>query len=109
MRNLASQRCTNHADREAVAICLACKRYFCRECITEHDDRLICASCLRKMSGSARPVRLQGMRLLKAFQFFVAIMLIWLFFFLTGKALLALPASFHEGTLWTSSWLEEDK
>ena len=30
-----------------------------------------------------------------------------LIFFLLGKALLALPSSFHEGTLWQDPWLEK--
>ena len=48
--NLTFQRCFNHAAREAVARCPACGHYFCRECITEHDDRVICAACLRKLA-----------------------------------------------------------
>jgi hypothetical protein len=30
----------------------------------------------------------------------------WFFFYLIGEALLALPTSFHEGTLWQSRWFE---
>ena len=36
----------NHAAREAVARCPECTRYFCRECVTEHDGRLMCRACL---------------------------------------------------------------
>ncbi|MBT8374528.1 MAG: rhomboid family protein, partial [Deltaproteobacteria bacterium] len=35
MKDLALQRCNNHGQREAVARCPKCRRYFCRECITE--------------------------------------------------------------------------
>lgn len=31
-----------------MARCPECRRFFCRECVTEHDDQLLCASCLRK-------------------------------------------------------------
>ena len=45
---LAHQRCFNHATREAVARCPECHHFFCRECITEHDDRVLCTGCLKK-------------------------------------------------------------
>src|SRR5580658_7631208 len=35
---LLDQRCFNHDLREAVAQCPSCKRFFCRECVTEHAD-----------------------------------------------------------------------
>src|SRR5438132_254763 len=50
MEILARQRCLNHLNREAVARCPECKRFFCRECVTEHEDRLICAACLKKLA-----------------------------------------------------------
>ena len=50
MQNLAHQRCFNHAVREAVARCPECGQCFCRECITEHDDRVVCAACLKKLT-----------------------------------------------------------
>src|ERR1700722_16968074 len=45
---VSTGRCSNHAERLAVARCLACRNSFCRECVTEHDGRLTCAACLRK-------------------------------------------------------------
>jgi hypothetical protein len=50
MSALVHQRCFNHATREAVARCPQCSQFFCRECITEHDDRVICAACLKKLA-----------------------------------------------------------
>ena len=49
---LARERCWNHAAREAVCRCPGCARFFCRECVTEHDARLLCASCV---AGQAAP------------------------------------------------------
>ena len=46
MTALAHQRCFNHALREAAARCPGCGNFFCRECVTEHDDRVLCAACL---------------------------------------------------------------
>jgi len=53
VQDLAYQRCLNHTFREAVARCPECGHYFCRECITEHEDRVVCASCLRKLVESS--------------------------------------------------------
>ena len=44
MEDLVHQRCFNHMLREAVACCPECRRYFCRECVTEHEDKVLCAA-----------------------------------------------------------------
>lgn len=101
---LTYQRCFNHAAREAVARCPECKQFFCRECITEHDDRVLCSVCLKKLT---RPPLVQRFRLAQIFrfaQFVFGFFLAWYFFFLIGECLLKIPASFHEGTLWQVHW-----
>lgn len=100
MPELAQQRCFNHAAREAVARCPGCGHFFCRECITEHDDRVICAACLRKLARVPLLQRRGLSRLLRVGQCLLGVVLAWFFFYLVGEALLALPASFHEGTFW---------
>jgi hypothetical protein len=45
---ISASHCFNHAERLAVARCPECTRSYCRECVTEHDEKLICAACLRK-------------------------------------------------------------
>ena len=104
MHDLTNQRCNNHRQREAVARCPQCRRYFCRECITEHEDRVLCASCLSKLHNrsSARPFKLYG--LVRIWQFLAGGIIIWMFFYYLGQALLGLPSSFHEGTLWQTGW-----
>jgi hypothetical protein len=105
MPDLTQQRCANHAQREAVARCPGCGQYFCRECVTEHDERVICAACLQKLArvpllrrrGFAGAIRL-GQLLLGWF-------LACFFFYIMGEQLLKLPSSFHEGTLWQARWL----
>jgi hypothetical protein len=93
--NIAQERCSNHASREAVARCPECGRTFCRECISEHDDRVICASCLKRFSKrAARRYRLVG--LVRLAQVLMGVLLLWSSFYLLGKALLAIPSSFHE-------------
>ena len=108
MLNLAHQRCFNHGVREAVARCPECGQFFCRECITEHDDRVICAACLNKLThvSGRRSMALAG--LMRLTNFIVGLLIAWFFFFLIGDALLRVPASFHEGTLWQVHWIDKE-
>lgn len=97
-------RCYHHPQREAVARCPVCSRFYCRECITEHDDRVICSSCLREIAG-AGPARSKGRRLswvLPVLQGICSLLVAWLVFYSVGRLLLRIPSSFHEGTLWKS-------
>jgi hypothetical protein len=100
MASLIHQRCFNHAVREAVARCPECGRFFCRECIAEHDGRVVCSTCLQKLAHAParrRPAWLQAWRVA---QFGAGLLLAWFVFFLLGTALLRIPAAFHDGTLW---------
>ncbi|MGB8355531.1 MAG: rhomboid family protein [Chthoniobacteraceae bacterium] len=97
---LIAQRCHHHGDREAVARCPECGLFYCRECVTEHDDRVICASCLRKSSGTVKSRRQRFAWLGRLLVCGVGILVAWLFFYSMGRLLLLTPTSFHEGTLW---------
>lgn len=105
---LASQRCFNHASREAVARCPECGRFFCRECVTEHDDRAICAACLKKLARVSLLQRRGVVHLVHFAQGTASVLLAWFCFYLIGEGLLSLPDSFHEQTLWQVPWLEEE-
>jgi|SRR6185503_15126842 hypothetical protein len=106
MSRLADQRCTNHAVREAVARCPECRLYFCRECITEHDDRVLCTACLKKLTKSLEGRRRGFAGLLRVLQCAAGIVIAWFFFFLIGERLMQLSDSFHEGDVWQVPWLE---
>lgn len=96
------QRCVLHAFREAAARCPDCGRFFCRECVTEHDGRVICAGCLRRLADAAPPPRRRvgaGFRL--AAQTALSVVLLWLLFYGVGRLLLRIPAAYHEGTVWS--------
>jgi len=108
MHNLAHQRCFNHAAREAVARCPECGQYFCRECITEHDDRVVCAACLKKLTRQPPPRHTALVRLLRLARCAFGILIAWFFFFLIGESLLRLPTTFHEGTLWQVPWMDKE-
>jgi hypothetical protein len=107
MNNLSQQRCLNHEVREAVARCPECREYFCRECVSEHDGRVICAACLRNL---LRPVAAGSFRfttLLVAGELAAGLLTVWLFFYAVGRNLIAIPDSFHEGTVWKSGFFDE--
>ena len=96
--NIAQERCFNHASREAVARCPECGRYFCRECVSEHEDRLICTCCLKRLAKPfQKKQRMRGvLRLLPAA---LGLLLLWSTFYLLGKTLLAIPTSFQHADI----------
>lgn len=108
MESLATQRCFNHALREAVARCPQCRHCFCRECVTEHDDRVICAACLARLARTPRQRRPALAGFMHVLQCALGVILLWFFFYLIGEGLLRLPTSFHEGALWKASWWDKE-
>jgi hypothetical protein len=84
------QRCWNHESREAVCRCPACGRSFCRECVSEHDARLLCASCLLEVSRARAPRpgvwrRFSGFWMLAA-----GFVLALVFFYAAGQGLIVI-------------------
>jgi hypothetical protein len=100
MSTIVHERCFNHALREAVARCPECRQSFCRECVIEHDDRVLCASCLKKVAAVAFSTRRAFTGVIHLTQCVVGLLITWFFFFLIGEMLLRLPSTFHEGGLW---------
>ena len=108
MQTLSHQRCFNHATREAAARCPECGRDYCRECVTEHDDRLICAACLRKTARVPLLQRRGFARTLQALRCVLSVVMLWFVFYLIGEGLSSLPDKFHEGSLWRIRWFERE-
>jgi hypothetical protein len=102
MSSLAQEHCLNHAAREAVAQCPECRHFFCRECVVEHDDRVLCGACLRKLSAPRRTVWRPWQPLANAGLAVAGLLTALLFFYWVGQWLLMIPTSFHDGTLWQS-------
>jgi len=100
VEKIANQRCFNHSDREAAARCPECHRYYCRECVTEHNNRVICASCLKRQDQPQPVKRKSFSGLAGLVQCLMGALVVWLFFYCLGQALLSLPTSFHEGMVW---------
>jgi hypothetical protein len=106
--SLALQRCWNHGSREAVARCPECERSYCRECVVEHEDRIICSSCLAKLTAAAdKPARTWSFRpVLRFAAAFTGIIVAWLLYFSLGRALLAIPDESHARSLWKKTFEE---
>jgi hypothetical protein len=108
MTPLYQRQCLNHAHREAVARCPECGRFYCRECVAEHEDRLLCAGCIRKLVESPGG---QGRWALawpgRAAALGLSLVIGWLAFYLAGRVLLSIPASVHDGTLWQRAFLDQ--
>ena len=105
--NLAHQRCFHHGHREAVARCPECRGFFCRECVTEHADRLMCAACLKKLAAVPVTRRAGFVGAIRTVQLAGGLLIALVFFYWLGQSLLDLPSSFHDGTLWRGRWLDE--
>ncbi len=103
MQTLTKQRCYNHARREAAVRCPGCHKYFCRECVSEHEEQLLCILCLQKQRTSPATLkeRLRPLRLL--FRTALTFVLLWLAFYSLGKGLLLLPHAFHEPVSYEST------
>jgi len=104
MPDITQQRCRNHMKREAVARCPGCGGFFCRECITEHEDKVLCAACLRQLvEPYGKPSdRFRG--LFRLGHFLLGILILYVLFYYFAQILVALPSDFHEGTLWQTGW-----
>jgi hypothetical protein len=70
--------------------------------VVEHDDRLICAGCLARLTApSEKPRRrLNITPLLRVSGAMVGLVIAWFIFFGIGRMLLSIPDSFHADRLW---------
>ena len=100
MNALLAQRCVLHQEREAVARCPECTRFYCRECISEHEDRVLCARCLSKRTGAAPAKRSRFGHVVRSFAAVLGLLVAWWFFDLIGRGLMLLPAKVHEGSVF---------
>jgi hypothetical protein len=109
MNAIAEQRCYNHAEREAVARCPECRRFFCRECVVEHETRVLCTPCLGRIASGQTAARRRLRLIWRSAQFLFGFLLLWTFFYVLGQSLLELPAAFHETTMWAVGPMEREE
>ena len=107
MPETIQQRCSHHARRAAAARCPGCARFFCRECITEHEGRVLCAACIGKQLSKAEAQTGFFSRVTVTVFIFIGLVTAWFFFYYTGQTLLALPDAFHDGTIWQTGWMDK--
>ena len=95
--DFAQSRCFHHAQREAVARCPGCSRFFCRECVSEFKGRLLCAQCVAARTNHADHARRAWLAPIRPItRFLIGLLLVWTCFFILGKALLAVPSTFND-------------
>ncbi len=99
---LAKSHCTIHVDRAATARCPSCRRFFCGECVTEHDGKLFCAACLGAEAAARKPVLRRRLALHPAswVQYGMALAIVWVLFYYFARFLGEIPDAFHDGTIW---------
>ncbi len=98
---LGDTTCSIHAERQSAARCPSCRKFYCRECITEHEGRLTCSTCLAVAQTPELPVeRDRRIQLMPIVQVIVAVLVCWLVLYLTGRTLGDIPDEFHDGAIW---------
>jgi hypothetical protein len=74
--------------REAVSRCPVCTRFFCRECVTEFDGRVLCSSCIEaQVAARSRPRErsLWKARAKSCAALLSAFLVSWAFFYFSGR------------------------
>ena len=108
LQDVVNRRCFHHPSREAVALCPECGCTFCRECVTEHEGRVVCSTCLAAFGGRQRSARRAVTALAAGLWCLLQVLLAWTFFHALGQLLLRVPSSFHEGTVWERVWQQAE-
>ena len=106
MAELRTRRCFHHPAREAAARCPACGRFYCHECIAEHEERVLCADCLARETGSKGGRRRAHLGL--TVRAVIGLLMVWFLLYGMGRVLLALPSAFHDGHMWAApaKWMQ---
>ena len=93
---MLSERCFRHAGREAASRCPSCQRYYCRECVSEHEGRVLCAECLERVSAGPVVSQRHFPAIAGPLSVAAGIFVAWVFFAAIGNFLLLFPDTFHD-------------
>jgi hypothetical protein len=94
------RRCARHPAREAAARCPSCREFFCRECVVEHEGRLLCAPCLARLEKRAQASGADRRALARAAALAGGCLVLWLAFCVLGALLVKIPPRVADGTVW---------
>jgi len=47
-------KCYYHEDKDAVGICISCKKGICSECAVEYDNKLYCPTCFSSSNKKSK-------------------------------------------------------
>lgn len=111
---MSARTCGIHPTREAVARCPSCEGYFCRECITEHDFRMICAGCLAELlDGGGEEKTKSGVGIagpvLSVLQVAAGVVVVWFVCFTLAELLRELPPELHSGSMFEEIMMEAQR
>jgi len=112
MTSVALQRCWNHHTREAIARCPECSRSYCRECVVEHEDRIICSGCLAKLTAEKEKTSSTTWTFRPLLRFcatLMGILVAWLLYFSLGRVLLSVPDEWHADAIWEKAMSSFDE
>ena len=83
---------------------MVCAGGFCRECVTEHEDRLYCGTCFTAHIEQGRRASRRGRtdwgRWKAAATTAGSLLFLVAGYYALGRMLAALPADVHDGTVW---------
>lgn len=112
---VSARMCAIHPAREAVARCPSCSAFYCRECITEHDYRMICAGCLAALLEGKGEVEKKGGRAglggpaITLVQVVVGVMVVWFVCFTMAELLREMPPDLHSGSMFEDIMMEAQR
>ena len=92
------QRCLYHSSREAVCRCPSCQNYYCRECVLEHEGKLICTRCLAAATQPKQVTDSTKWGLLSVLAS-GGLLLCWVLQYYLGWAFSQISTTFHEAGL----------
>jgi hypothetical protein len=102
------RRCARHEEREAVGRCSVCAGGFCRECVTEHEDRLYCGPCFTLQVAGVRrvaaPSKFNGRFWRRLALTLGSLVCLVAGAYALGRLLAAIPADFHDGQVWKKTF-----
>lgn len=94
---LHKRGCQVHPTREAIARCPSCGGDFCRECVNDHEGRLLCAACIQQIKAAVQePTQKKESRLRLTMLFSLCVLALWSMLYFAGRLLLVVPMETHD-------------